>query len=317
MPSVNLTNASQLAKMIASEQAKTLAPAQAEKIIGKYFNDLRENHEAWQERFIEAENNRRDTEDLWREFYNKVYQEETAWWKTTLLFALNGIQLWALYQQYDQQKEIADRTYNLADRQQRIAEDMYNHYREWFRPHEVDIGKQIDNYFDKPYKLQYEITGGRFVLNARNKVKGKRREALMCVSQYCTGALRTTIRDLAKTEANAIGNAMNSAVKYENLRKLRLEDKWVKARLVFIQAGRGVASQGITGLDGAATAFHSFGADPGAALGQLLSTIAHTVGGIIDRPGSTNYAPVVDAQPVPRYAPLPRAEVSNNVVIQN
>ena len=126
---------------------------------------------------------------------------------------------------------------------------------------------------------------------------GKRREVLMCASQYCTGAVKTALRDLAVKEANLVGNAMNSAIKYENLREQRMEDKWLQVRLSFIQTGRGVSGQAVTGIDGALTAFSRFNADPGAALSQLLGTAAYTIGGIIPSPNSSRAAPIVEATP--------------------
>lgn len=218
--------------------------------------------------------------------YDSIYKEENAWWKQWVIYGLNAIQLWALYTQYKQQKEIADRTYDLANRQLRLAEEMYTYYKAQFQPHEVKLGEQINNYFNNPYRQQYETTGGRFVTAARMQMIGKRREVLMCASQYCTGAVKSSMKTLAVQEANLVANAMNSAVKYEDLREKRLTDKWLQTRLAFIQAGRGVASQGITGIDGAVKAFSSFQADPGAALARLLGTVAYTVGGIIPSPNA-------------------------------
>lgn len=257
----------------------------------------RENYKKWGAKFEAAEKARRDQEDQWREFYKKVYEEENAWWKNLILFALNGIQLWALIQQYRQQKEIADRTYEIADRQQKIAEEMYNHYKSTFQPQEAATGGQISSYFANPYRQQYNTTAGRFAVNARAKVTGKRREVLMCASQYCTGSVKTALRDIAMYEANVVGNAMNSAVKYENLREQKMEDRWLRARLAFIQTGRGLSGQSITGIGDAARAFSSFGADPGAALSQLLGVASYTIGGLISGPSRTRAAPIVEAKP--------------------
>lgn len=276
------------------------------------YKKYKDNHAAWARTFQSAEQKRRQEESQWQQFYYQVYAEDNAWWKTAVVFALNGIQLWALTEQYKQQKEIADRTYELSNRQLSIAEKMYSYYKQEFQPHETALGQQIDHYFAKPYLPQYETTGGRFALNARIQMIGKRRDALMCSSQYCTGALSTTLKDLALQEANAVANAMNSAVKYEKLRELKMEQKWLQTRLSFISLGRGVADQGITGIDGAVRAFHSFGADPGAALSQLLTTVAYTVGGIIDAPSRPNApAPVVEAQPVyQRQAARPTTRIT-------
>lgn len=288
----NLDNYKQLADAQGSAYEKALKAR-----VDHELTEQRKNYTSWAKKFEAAEDQRRIEENNWREFYKKVYEEENTWWKDLIFYVLNGIQLWALVQQYNQQKEIADRVYDLASRQQSLAEEMYSHYKAQYQPHEIALGKQIDNYFANPYRPQYDTTGGRFVVNARAQMTGKRREVLMCASQYCTGAVKTALRDLAVREANLVGNAMNSAIKYENLREQRMEDKWLQVRLSFIQTGRGVSGQAVTGIDGAVTAFSRFNADPGAALSQLLGTAAYTIGGIIPSPNSSRAAPIVEATP--------------------
>lgn len=288
----NLDNYKQLADAQGSAYEKALKAR-----VDHELTEQRKNYTSWAKKFEAAEDQRRIEENNWREFYKKVYEEENTWWKDLIFYVLNGIQLWALVQQYNQQKEIADRVYDLANRQQSLAEEMYSHYKAQYQPHEIALGKQIDNYFANPYRPQYDTTGGRFVVNARAQITGKRREVLMCASQYCTGAVKTALRDLAVREANLVGNAMNSAIKYENLREQRMEDKWLQVRLSFIQTGRGVSGQAVTGIDGALTAFSRFNADPGAALSQLLGTAAYTIGGIIPSPNSSRAAPIVEATP--------------------
>lgn len=301
---VTIDNTSQLAQ----DQAEKMG-AKLNAQIDHNLERQKANHAAWKATFLQAEATRRQEEKNWREFYQEVYKGEKSWIQNVMFFVLNGIQLWALTQQYNQQKEIARRTYELANRQLRLAEKMYDYYKQEFQPHETEMGKQIDNYFANPYKPQYPITSGRFALNARMQMVGKRREVFMCTSQYCTGAVTSALKDIAIQEAQLVSNAMNSGVKYEKLRQFKLEQKWLNVRLSFIQAGRGVASQGVTGIDGAVKAFHSFGADPGAALSQLLGTIAHTVGGIIPAPqapqGGTVYA---NTSPTIGYRPSVRVE---------
>lgn len=293
----------QVAEHLAEKQKDTvehLAKKQSETIVDHNIDRIKENHEKWYSKFKEAEAVRREEEKNWRKYYEKVHKSESSWWQTVILFALNGIQLWALTKQYKQQEEIADRTYNLANRQLRIADEMYGFYKKQYQPQETELAKHIDDYFANPYRQQYEVTSGRFVVNAKMKFIGKRREALMCASQYCTGALSTQLNDIAKAEANAVANAMNSAVKYEDLREQKMKEKWLGVRLSFVQAGRGVNGQAIRGIDGAVSAFHSFGADPGAALSQLLTTIARGVGSIIPSP-QNNAVPQGEVRSAPVF----------------
>lgn len=301
-----LDNTKQLAKDQAEELGKKLN-AQIDHNLAKQ----KANHDAWKQTFLEAEANRRVEERNWRKYYQEVYKGEKSWLQNTMLFVLNGVQLWALIQQYNQQKTIAKRTYELANRQLQLAEKMYDTYKKEFQPHEESLGHQIDNYFGNPYRPQYQTTSGRFALNARMKMVGKRRSLFMCSSQYCTGAITSALKDLAIEEAQSVANALNSGVKYEKLREHKLEQKWLSTRLAFVSAGRGVAQQGVTGIDGAVKAFHSFGADPGAALSQLLGTIAHTVGGIIPAPQMVNGGVVYEGNSPVLYQ-RPSVKVKNN-----
>lgn len=274
---VTLDNYQQLAE----EQGKKLNER-----VDYELQQIKKNHEQWASAFTAAEEQRRQDESEWRQFYWDVYKEENSWWKKWVIYGLSAIQMWALYTQYKQQSEIADRTYGLANRQLRLAEEMYVYYKASFQPHEVKLGEQINNYFANPYRQQYETTGGRFVTAARMQMVGKRREVLMCASQYCTGAVSASMKNIAVQEANLVANAMNSAVKYEDLREQRLTDKWLQTRLAFVSVGRGVADQSITGIDNAVSAFSSFKADPGNALARLLGTAAYTVGGLIPSPNA-------------------------------
>ena len=153
----NLDNYKQLADAQGSAYEKALKAR-----VDHELTEQRKNYASWAKKFDQAEAQRRIEEDNWREFYKKVYEEENTWWKDLIFYVLNGIQLWALVQQYNQQKEIADRVYDLANRQQSLAEEMYGHYKAQYQPHEIALGQQIDNYFAKPYRPQYDTTGGRF-----------------------------------------------------------------------------------------------------------------------------------------------------------
>ena len=87
------------------DQQANLLGAEMRKQVDHEFDKYTANHQAWSKTFLEAEQKRREAEYQWREFYWEVYSTENAWWKTMTMFVLNGIQLWALYTQYKQQKE--------------------------------------------------------------------------------------------------------------------------------------------------------------------------------------------------------------------
>ncbi len=80
----------------------------------------------------------------------KVHErKKTTWWKDLIFYVLNGIQLW---QQYNQQKEIADWVYDLATDSQSLWRMAATTKRQYQLPRDC-TGKQIDNYLANPWQV--------------------------------------------------------------------------------------------------------------------------------------------------------------------
>lgn len=246
-----------------------------------YFYWADKNYDAWNSAFNEAEKYRIEETKLWREYYQKVYKEDMGWWKKTIMFALNGIQLWALTKQFLQQKELSDRTYEIADRQQKIAEELFAYYGKVYQPQENAMSKQITEY---RYCVDYKGTGDMFAKNVQNAFTAALAEASRCRSDNCDGFSEAQKRQLELDRALAEGNARNHAYRFEEALKESKDNKWLDLRLKWIQLGRNVSEQGQNGVMSAFSTFSSFGADPGAALSVLLGTLSNTVGQMISSP---------------------------------
>lgn len=246
-----------------------------------YFYWADKNYDAWNAAFNEAEKTRVAEAKLWREYYKKVYKEDMGWWKRTIMFALNGIQLWALTKQFLQQKELADRTYEIADRQQKIAEELFAFYGRVYQPQEDAMSAQISSY---RYCADYEGTGKLFSANVERAYKAAMYAAERCQSDNCDGFSDAQMRQLALDRALIEGNARNHAFRFEESLKEAKDNKWLDLRLKWIQLGRNVSEQGQHGIMSAFGTFSSFGADPGAALSTLLGTLSNTVGQMISSP---------------------------------
>lgn len=259
-----------------------------------YFEWGNKDHEKWSQLFEEAEKQRQEESKRWRKFYDKVYRSDMGFYKKMTMFALNAIQLWALWKQFRQQKEIADRAYELADRQQKIAEEMYEFYKNVYLPHDLALNRQINDYFTNPYRPRYDSTGSWFESKMRNAFRRSIADATRCNIQHCRGFSHADLKLLAIEEAQAVGNARTGAYRYEELRKESRDNFWLDMRVKFIEVGRGIQEQGQAGIAGAFKMFNSFGADPGAALSQLLGTLSNTVGSIISSPT----APTGNSDPV-------------------
>jgi hypothetical protein len=267
-----------------------------------YFSWAEKNHAAWSALFKSAEEQRVKESKLWREYYQKVYKEDNAWWKKTILFALNGIQLWALTKQFLQQKELADRTYEVADRQQKIAEELFDFYNAVYKPQEDAMSAQLAG---STTCADYTGTGGMFGENVRRAFDQTLALAERCSSSNCERISDFDRRGLAIERALTEGNAKNHAYRYAEARKEAKDNMWLELRIKWIQVGRNASQQGQQGIMSAFGTFSSFGADPGAALSTLLGTLSNTVGQMISSPVSPDgtLGKMAQQGPLP-YAPF-------------
>ena len=251
-----------------------------------YFQWADKDFSAWSEQFKYAESKRREEDRRWREYYKKVYDDDYTFLKKVLMFALNAVQLWALWKQFRQQKKIADQTYDIANRVQAIAEEMFDFYKRVYYPQEIAMNNQINGYFDNPYCANYDGTGGRFEGNVRNAFAKAKAGLMRCSSSVCGGLTESELKQFEVETYKAMGNARNIAYRYEETKKENKDSKWLELRMKWIQVGRNISEQGQGGVMKAFGTFSNFGADPGAALSTLLGTLSNTVGQMISSPTS-------------------------------
>lgn len=270
-----------------------------------YFQWADKDFSAWSDAFQKAENWRREEDQRWREYYQRVYKDDYGWWKKVTMIALNAIQLWALWKQFRIQKKIADQTYEIANRVQVIAEEMFAFYKKTYYPHEIAMNNQINGYFDNPYCADYDGTGGRFEGNVRMAFAKAKAGALRCSSSVCGGFSDAQMKQFEIETYKSIGNARNTAYRYEETKKETKDNKWLELRMKWIQVGRNISEQGQNGVMKAFGTFSNFGADPGAALSTLLGTLSNTVGQMISSPTSPDgKIDRVDSPSTVPYAPF-------------
>lgn len=253
-----------------------------------YFQWADKDFSAWSAAFNKAETYRREEETKWREYYKKVYEDDYGFLKKVTMFALNAIQLWALWRQFRIQKKIADRTYEVADRVQKIAEEMYDFYKATYLPQEMAMSNQINDGIDNAYCADYDGTGGRFEANTRMAFAKAKADVLRCSSSHCGGFTEAQYKQFEIDTLSAVANARNHAYRFEEVKKETKDNKWLDLRMKWIQVGRNVSEQGQGGVMKAFGTFSNFGADPGAALSTLLGTLSNTVGQMISSPVSPN-----------------------------
>lgn len=266
-----------------------------------YAQWARYNHSAWSSAFNTAEENRQKEDDRWREYFEKVYDNDMSFYKKMTMFALNAIQLWALWKQFKQQKEIADKTYEVADRQQRIAEELFAFYKSEYLPQEEGFNKSLTGYTNNPYCPDYAGTGDRFEENTKNAFARAKITVIQCNSQHCLGLTKAMNKQWALEQAQFVVNARNTAYRYEELRKETYDAMWRDYQIRWISLGRNVTKEGQNGLMSAFATFSGMKADPGGALNQLLGTLSNTVGSAITSP----IAPNGNAMPIDKPSAVP------------
>lgn len=238
-----------------------------------YFMWGDKSHSAWAEAFKQAEANRREEDDRYLTMYDRIYHNDHGFLKKAIMFALNGIQLWALQRQFKQQKEIADRTWEVANRMQEIADETFAFYLQTYNPHEKALGNQINDYFNNTPCVEYDEEGGRFEDNVERAFNSVQQDLTKC-----NPLSEDYDRDWELTAAKHTSTSRNHAYRYSEHHKHETDDMWLDYRMKYIQVGRGISSQGKNGIRNAFDTFNSFGADPGAALSQLLNQAAYTLG---------------------------------------
>lgn len=248
-----------------------------------YYEWANKDHEAWKEAFLKAECERLAESHRWLTYYEKVYRSDNALWKKLIMYSLNAIQLWALWKQFRHQKEIADRTYEIADRTQRIAEELYAFYESVYQPHESALSKQITDYFKGEGCVEYDLAE-RFEQNVKSAFSRAKANMLRCTSSHCGDFTPSMMKQFEIATAQAIGNSRTGAFRYAEMLKESKDDFYLELRMKFIQVGRNISKDGQNGIMNAFNTFSSFGADPGAALSQLLGTFSHMMGSQINAP---------------------------------
>lgn len=279
----SITSIGKSSEPTAADQSEAFMPGALHQGWEHYYEWANKDHAAWKDAFLKAECQRLQESRRWLQFYKDVYEKDNAWWKKLTMYALNAVQLWALWKQFRQQKKIADQTYEIADRTQNIAEELYRFYEKVYQPHENALSKQISDYFNGSECVEYDLAG-RFEQNVRSAFARSVANMQRCTSSHCGTFTPAMMKQMEIEAAQAVGNARTGAFRYAEMLKESKDAFYLELRMKFIQIGRNISSEGQNGIMKAFGTFSSFGADPGAALNQLLGTFSNMMGSQISAP---------------------------------
>lgn len=308
----SITSIPKASETTAADQNYQFMPGALHQGWEHYYEWANKDHGAWKDAFLKAECQRLQESRRWLQYYKDVYEKDNAWWKKLIMFALNGVQLWALWKQFRQQKKIADQTYEIADRTQKIAEELYGFYERVYQPHESALSKQIHDYFNGGECVEYDLAD-RFEQNVRLAFARSKANMLRCTSSHCGTFTDAMMKQFEIETAQAIGNARTGAFRYAEMLKESKDAFYLELRMKFIQIGRNISAEGQNGIMKAFGTFSSFGADPGAALSQLLGTFSNMMGSQISAPvNQTGQIPQMPDRPY--HIPyIPRVTQSGDV----
>lgn len=169
----------------------------------------------------------------WREDYRYAAElaKEAAFYQAAQAVIIAGIQAAAA-------DYAADKQYDIADRQMKIAEDEYARYKEHFFCNEHAMAKEACD-IEVP-EADYETRANRAMADVRREFAAARRKMSRSRSRYCLADFSRTLCALEASEARAIASARDTAYRFEEKHVRALDDvRWARKKDVFA-LGRGI-----------------------------------------------------------------------------
>lgn len=173
----------------------------------------------------------------------------------------------------------AEKQYDIANRQQIIADDEYKRYTQHFAPCEDTT---VDTECARPeYVEDIETEATRAVVDVRKQFALARLQLERRRVRYCVGSIIASERTLAIEEAVAVAAAKEKVRRYLEQRQEQRRDKYFNRKLQLFNLGRGLKADALSEMSAASIA-DSRGADIElAARNQYYGAILSSVGGLL------------------------------------
>lgn len=189
--------------------------------------------------------------------------------------------------QYAAAQYIADKQFNIADRQMKIAETEHARYTEHFWCVE---NKLADEQCGIPeYTPDYETQAARSVLDVRRQFDVARQQLLRTRTRYCGRMIDFAMCDMAGAEARAAAEARNKAYRYEEARRDSKSDTRFNRMLQVSNLGRNIAAQSVRDMQAAGQLEMGILQQRLGSINNVLGALSGGLSGIIQ----TQFAPSV------------------------
>jgi len=233
----------------------------------KWAAAAQENDDAWREQQAKNVQAWADQQSNWRYVWAAA---QAAYAAAQTLLANNALKA---------AEDQAEKQYDIANRQQTIADNEYARYSAHFAPCE---NATIDAECARPeYTEPIEDQANRAAVDIRVQFANTRQQLDRRRNRYCIGAAIAMDRTLAIEEARGVGEAKERARRFLEDREFNRQQKYFDRKLQMFNIGRNIQATSISGLNTAAQTFERGGEIESAARNQFYGAILSSLGGLI------------------------------------
>lgn len=193
----------------------------------------------------------------------------------------------------DAATDAAGKQYDIANRQQTIADDEYTRYTQHYAPCE-DNTVDFECKRTVPYTEDIETECARATADVRKQFSLLRQQLLRRQSRYCMGAAAAQERTLAIEEAVAVAAAKERVRRFLEEREFNRDTAYFNRKLQLFNIGRGLKADALAEMRGASASYELGSETELAARNQYYGAVLSSVGGLI---GAA--LPMVNSSPMP------------------
>jgi len=191
-------------------------------------------------------------DDAWRHAHEAdrgKWQEEQEAWRTEWAIAqaaYAAAQMCLADKAHDAAKGSADKQFDIANRQQTLAEEEFARYSAHFAPCE---NATVDAECARPeYSEDIEAQASRAVVDVRRQFALMRGQWQRRRNRYCIGAVVAQERQLEIEEARAVADAKEKVRRFLEERQEGRRDKFFNRKLQLFNIGRGIRADAVNEL---------------------------------------------------------------------
>lgn len=227
--------------------------------------------------------------DKWAQYGTKYLDQQRKDWKEVqeswqLKWAIAqaayaAAQTYLADRALDAAKDQAEKQYDIANRQQDIAESEYGRYSEYFAPCE---NKSVREECERPeYREDIELQVRRAGLAVRAQMATERAMLNRRRTRYCIGAAVAGDRELMIKEMKLVAQAQEQTRRYLEEREFNRQQVYFNRKSQMLNLGKGIPAQTIQSYSGIAQITAAGSEIELAARNQFYGAVLSGLGGLI------------------------------------